>query len=133
MAHSEYETSNPYLATFLLCCGATLVCFTRASRRRFLFRFVADARLHQLLRLWWSNTAVPLVPSRVFASLQRLRSLVRGSPLHVTREVAPSTSPSPVSPAGDADIEQEQPVSGTASVPPLSGSILAGHDSPGSR
>jgi len=99
MTHSQYETSNPYLATFLLCCEARLVSFTRVSPRRFLFRFVADVRLHQLLRLWWSNTAVPLVPTRIFATLQRLRKLVRGSPLNVTRVCATPATPSPIAPA----------------------------------
>lgn len=100
MTHSQYETSNPYLATYLLCCEARLISFTRVSPRRFLFRFIADVRLHQLLRLWWSNTAVPLVPARIFASLQRLRKLVRGSPLNATRDcaAAPSASPPPISP-----------------------------------
>jgi hypothetical protein len=97
MTSSHYETSNPYLATFLLCCGAALTSFTRVSARRFVFRFAADVRLHQLIRLWYSNTAVPLSPSGIFASLHKLRSMVRGSPLYVTQDCGPSvpTSPAP--------------------------------------
>lgn len=102
MSHNLYETSNPYLATFLLCCEASLVSFTRVSPRRFRFRFKSDVRLHQLLRLYWSNTAVPLVPKKIFTSLHELRSLVRGSPLYVTRDCAPPTPPSPASTSDDA-------------------------------
>jgi hypothetical protein len=103
MPHSHYETSNPYLATFLLCCGAVLTSFTRVSARRFVFRFAADVRLHQLIRLWYSNTAVPLSPSGVFASLHKLRSMVRGSPLYVTQDCGPTVPPVPSSPAAHAE------------------------------
>jgi hypothetical protein len=98
----HYQTSDYYLASFLICCGAALVSFTRVSRRRFVFCFVTDVRLHQLLRLWWSDTPVPLVPSGIFASLRGLKSMVRGRPLYIPRECPPPPA-SPASPADHAE------------------------------
>ncbi len=89
----HYHTSDHYLAGFLLCCGATLTSFTRIARRRFVFCFASDVRLHQLLRLWWSDTPVPLVPSGLFASLRRVKSIIRGRPLYIPRDYIPPTPP----------------------------------------
>ena len=44
MTSSQYETSNVYLASFLLCQGGTLLGYERVSPRRTLFRFRSDEK-----------------------------------------------------------------------------------------
>jgi hypothetical protein len=103
MTSAPYGTSNVYLASFLLCQGAVLLGFERPSRRRFVYRFSADEKLHDLLRLYWSVTPIMLVPDALFGSLRRLKSLVRGSPVQaVSASPAPAT-PSPVPPTDNAE------------------------------
>ena len=103
MTSVPYGTSNVYLASFLLCQRAVLLGFERPSRRRFVYRFSADEKLHELLRLYWSVTPIMLVPDALFGSLRRLKSLVRGSPVQaVSASPAPAT-PSPVPPTDNAE------------------------------
>jgi hypothetical protein len=80
MTASHYETSNVYLASFLLCQGATLAEYEHVTHRRVMFRFEANEKLHELLRIYWSHTQDPVVPASLFDSLQRLKSLVRRKP-----------------------------------------------------
>jgi len=80
MSPSHYETSNVYLASFLLCQGATLTGYEHVSLRRVVFRFASDERLHEWLRLYWCNAPITLLPDRLFGSLRRLKSLVRRRP-----------------------------------------------------
>ena len=82
---SQYETSDVYLAAFLLCMGAKFLGFSRPSKRRVLFQFRSDEQLHELLRLYWKNGEVSLIPARLFGSLRRLKGIVR--------EAAAVTSP----------------------------------------
>ena len=95
MPPSSYETSDVYLASFLLCQGAVLADCERVSPRRFAFRFRADAQLHDLLRRYRLNTPVALVPLALFAALRELKSITRGKPLHVRfqRPVSPEQPP----------------------------------------
>jgi hypothetical protein len=88
MSRSHYETSNVYLAAFLLCQGAVLTGYERVSPRRTLFQFRSDEKLHELLRLYWRNDPQPVVSAQLFASLQRLKSLIRKRP-------APPAAPAP--------------------------------------
>jgi hypothetical protein len=90
MSPSRYETSNVYLASFLLCLRASFVGFQRVSKRRFLFFFQADEKLHELLRQYWRNVEIMVVPARLFAALQRLKSLTRGSPVGPLQSVTPA-------------------------------------------
>jgi hypothetical protein len=80
MSPSHYETSNVYLASFLLSQGATLTGHERVSPRRTMFRFRSDEALHELLRLYWRSDPLPVVPMRLFGSLQKLKSLIRKRP-----------------------------------------------------
>jgi hypothetical protein len=78
MTVAHHVTHDPYLASFLLSEGAVLLRSRRIGPKTVEFSFVPNARLHKLLRFYWSNSAAPLVPSRLFASLARLkkRSLI---------------------------------------------------------
>ena len=83
MPQSRYETHDIHLASFLLCQGGKLVAYDRLGPRRHAFVFATDAKLHEMLRLYWSNVPVSFIPSALFSSLGRLRSLARmraGSP-----------------------------------------------------
>lgn len=74
MTDPLYATNDPYLASFLLNQGSVLAGYTRLGPKRVEFRFVADQKLHGLLRLYWSGTRIPLVPARLFAALRTLKS-----------------------------------------------------------
>jgi hypothetical protein len=109
MTSVPYGTSNVYLASFLLCQGADFLGFERPSRRRFVYRFGADEKLHELLRLYWSVTPINLVPAVLFDSLRRLKSHVRGSPVQaVFASLSPAT-PSAVPPADHAESIGKKP------------------------
>jgi Domain of unknown function (DUF5659) len=95
MTISQYETSNVYLAAFLLCQGATLLGFERVSPRRNLFRFASDEALHNLLRLYWQNVPFTIVPTKLFDSLKELKSRTR---LRPTATSGQSTPPQPATP-----------------------------------
>lgn len=72
-----HETSDIYLAAFLLSQGAKFVRCRRVGLRRNEFTFVADAKLHHLLRRYWLHEPMTLVPAQMFMSLRRLKSLAR--------------------------------------------------------
>lgn len=72
-----YETSDHYLASFLLHQGAQLLSHERVSPRRTLFRFAADATLHELVRGYTGSNLMPIVPKHLFAALFRLKCLIR--------------------------------------------------------
>lgn len=80
MPLSSYETANVYLASFLRSQGATLLGFERVGKRRVLFRFAADEKLHDLVRWYWGAAPVAIVPLALFGSLRRLKSMVRRRP-----------------------------------------------------
>ncbi len=77
MPDCHHATKDQYLASFLLAEGASLAGVTRLGPKRVEVRFVADWRLHELLRLYHSGRAIPLVPSRLFDALKRIKSLAR--------------------------------------------------------
>src|SRR5947209_4474356 len=74
MITPHHKTNDPYLASFLVNQGAILVGSTRLGPKKVEFRFIADQRLHALLRLYWSEVPVFLIPSSLFAELTRLKS-----------------------------------------------------------
>ena len=78
MNPAQYETSDKYLGSFLLSQGATLTGYARVSKRRVMFRFVANERLHELLRLYRNLTPVTFVPLQYVSALRRLKRLARG-------------------------------------------------------
>ncbi len=69
-----HRTTDPYLASFVLSEGAALAGCTRLGPKKVEFRFVADAHLHDLLRLYWSGVPTPVTPVRLFGALRRLKS-----------------------------------------------------------
>ncbi len=70
----QYPTNDPYLASFLLSAGSVLTGHERLAPKRVEFRFEANATLHELLRIYWSSRPVQVVPLRLFAALQTLKS-----------------------------------------------------------
>lgn len=74
MAAALHRTTDPYLASFLWGQRAALVGCRRLGPKKVEYHFIAGRRLHNLLRLYWSNEPVFLVPSRLFALLQTLKS-----------------------------------------------------------
>lgn len=72
-----YETSDVYLASYLICQGATLAGTERVGPRRTMFRFESDKFLHALLRVYWSNDDIQVPPTRLFSSLRTLKSRIR--------------------------------------------------------
>lgn len=74
-----YETSNHYLASFLLSQGVKLCAISRVGRRRTIFRFEATEKLHELLRQYWRQQEMLLIPLRLFTAHQRIKSIIRGS------------------------------------------------------
>ena len=100
MSQSHYETSNVYLASFLRCQGADFLGFERVSERRVQFQFIADEKVHALLRLYWSSTPVPLVPLGLFGALRYFKSLIRRRPAIVaaTRATKATGNVEPVIP-----------------------------------
>jgi hypothetical protein len=80
MALSPYETSDVYLASYLLCQGASLVGTERVGPRRTVFRFASDEYLHSLLRVYWSNDRILVPPTHLFHALRKLKSRIRRKP-----------------------------------------------------
>ncbi len=85
MALSPYETSDVYLASYLLCMDATLVETERIGPRRTVFRFESNEFLHALLRVYWSNDRILIPPTLLFDSLRKLKSRIRRKSLHQRR------------------------------------------------
>ena len=73
MSVPHYSTNDPYLASFVLSEGAVLAGCTRLGPKKVEFRFVADRRLHELLRLYWSGVATPIAPMRLFGVHRQLK------------------------------------------------------------
>jgi hypothetical protein len=80
MPNPFYETSDHYLASFLLSQGVRLIAAERVSARRTVLRFAATELMHELLRLYWRQVEIPLVPIRLFAAHRKVKSLVRLDP-----------------------------------------------------
>src|SRR4051812_42822769 len=75
-----YETSDVYLASYLICQGGTLLETERVGPRRTIFRFESNEFLHALLRVYWSNDDIQVPPTRLFNSLRDLKSRIRKRP-----------------------------------------------------
>jgi hypothetical protein len=71
---AQHTTHDPYLASFLLSERAILLNSRRIGPKTVAFSFAADERLHDLLRLYWSETPTVTVPAWLFAALRRLKS-----------------------------------------------------------
>jgi hypothetical protein len=80
MSVAHHKTTNPYLASFLLSEGAVLAGVTRLGPKKVEFRFAADLTLHVLLRVYWSNQLILVVPARLFDAFRVLKSLGRQHP-----------------------------------------------------
>src|SRR4051812_15495975 len=80
MSFLPYETSDVYLASYLLCQGATLLETERVSPRRTIFRFESDEYVHSLLRAYWSNDDIVVPATRLYDSLRGLKSRIRKKP-----------------------------------------------------
>jgi hypothetical protein len=69
-----HRINDPYLASFVLSQGAAFAGCTRLGPKKMEFRFVAEERLHALLRFYWSGEAMLLVPSKLHDALKTLKS-----------------------------------------------------------
>ncbi len=81
MQRPIYRTTDLHLASFLLHCGTVLAGCRRLRPKKNEFQFLADARLHQLLRLYWSATPTRIVPSRLLGTLTFLKRRALAEPL----------------------------------------------------
>ena len=70
----EHLTTDIYLSAFLCHKGATLQGLTRLGQKRVEFRFLANAELHALIRLYWSGHLTPVVPWELLQCLRRLKN-----------------------------------------------------------
>lgn len=95
-----YETSDVYLASYLICQGATLLETERVGPRRTIFRFDSNEFLHALLRVYWSNDDIQVPPTRLFNSLRSLKSRIRKKPRNSRRHRA-NRLPGSQRPVGD--------------------------------
>lgn len=77
MADGLHPTLDQYLASFLLSEEAALAGVTRLGPKTVEARFIADRRLHELLRLYRSDLAIPIVPARLFAAHREFKRLCR--------------------------------------------------------
>ncbi len=79
MSAPHYTTNDPYLASFLLSERAVLAGFRRIAPKTVEFRFLADRRLHELIRLYWSDEPAFVVPRKHFDALRwfKKRSLAQ--------------------------------------------------------
>jgi hypothetical protein len=73
-------TRDPYLASFLISQEAILAGLRRVSPKKVEFSFVADRRLHQLLRLYWSEQPVWVEPAKFFRAHRELKNRSRTRP-----------------------------------------------------
>lgn len=115
MSPSHYETSDIHLASFLLCQGANLLNCQRVSARRNLFTFSSDVKLHEMLRLYWSNVPITFVPALLVSSFQRLKSLARKRPGR--RPDSPAEAPNPF-PSAAVDLRTATPPANPSSQEP---------------
>lgn len=80
MPTPEYLTKDPYLASFLVCQGATLLRCSRPRPKRYRFWFQPDAYLHASLRLYWSGRPAFVIPAKLFWTLRTLKQQAQGLP-----------------------------------------------------
>jgi hypothetical protein len=68
-----HRTTDVFLASFLLYQKVPLAGCRRIGPKTVEFLFAADARLHALLRLYWSGEPALLVPALLMAALRTLK------------------------------------------------------------
>lgn len=75
-----YRTRDIYLASFLIAEEARVFSITRLGPKTVEVCFAADWRLHELLRFYWSERPLTVIPLRLFDALKSVksRSRVRG-------------------------------------------------------
>jgi hypothetical protein len=69
-----HPTTDPYLAAFLLCEGGKLCTLRRVTAKKVEFRFATNRQLHVLLRTYWSERRIPVIPARLFDAYRTLKS-----------------------------------------------------------
>lgn len=95
MSPPLYRTTDLYLACFLLHANAVLAGRRRLRPKKSEFSFVADERLHELLRLYWRETPAAVVPARFLRTLTFLKRRALQEPLPKRQPVlSPSLIPS---------------------------------------
>lgn len=72
-----YETSDIYIAAFLMTVGADLVGVDRSDRKRVKFQLKTDPETREeLVRGYWSGKAMTIVPSQLFSCLKHLKGQI---------------------------------------------------------
>ena len=75
-------STDIYLCSFCLSMGAVLERVERdeSGRVHFLLHAEGSKGMDELVRLYWSNEPVPIVPSRLLGSLKHLKGLLYSHP-----------------------------------------------------
>lgn len=89
MSPPLYRTTDIYLACFLLHADAVLAGCRRLRPKKSEFSFIADERLHQLLRLYWREVPAPVVPARFLRTLTFLKRRALQEPLPKRQPLSP--------------------------------------------
>ena len=71
----RFESSDIYLSSYLLSQGARLQGVER-DKERMTFLIVREEGLDELLKAYWSNEPVTVIPAQLYASLKFLKSLL---------------------------------------------------------
>ena len=75
----RFESSDIYLSAYLVSQGAKLEGVERDKDNRMVFLIGREDNLDSLLRDYWSNEPVTVIPSQLFAGLKFLKSLLYSS------------------------------------------------------
>jgi hypothetical protein len=76
MQIKNYQTSDIYTCAYLLAQGIALRGCERQPDGRLVFHFDKTADIDGLLRRYWSNEPIPIVPAQLFSALRHLKSLL---------------------------------------------------------
>ncbi|MGL4553344.1 MAG: hypothetical protein ACRC33_19430 [Gemmataceae bacterium] len=85
-----YRTRDIYLASFLISEEAEVLSIMRLGPKTVEVCFATDWRLHELLRFYWSERPLSVIPLKLFDALKvvKSRSRVRGGTGPATDEPA---------------------------------------------
>lgn len=72
-----YRTRDIYLASFLICEEAEVLYIKRLGPKTVEVCFASGWRLHELLRFYWSNRPLSVIPLRLFDALKVVKSRSR--------------------------------------------------------
>ena len=75
MIDTLHTTTDPHLAAFLVSERAKFIGLERTGPKRVHFSFIADRELHVLIRLYRGGCPIPIVPSKLLATLHDLKCL----------------------------------------------------------